>query len=140
NCSQNTDDRNHDHQLDQCKTFLHLCLHFSTPFVFEVAVGLIGFLQEMCQLLGTTGLSACSVDDSSHCRSLAVITTSCKRWERLHGRSMERQDVTFFVRHYWNRETQRSSDVIAPRSGPLPLLRRRGSSLCITALLYYSRR
>src|SRR5690606_30882958 len=24
NCGQNTDDRNHDHQLDQCKTFLHL--------------------------------------------------------------------------------------------------------------------
>src|SRR5690606_37059704 len=46
---ENTDDRNHDHQLDKGKTFLHLSFHFSTPFVFQIAVGLTRPKQETCQ-------------------------------------------------------------------------------------------
>src|SRR5690606_11273406 len=30
---QNPNDRHHDHQFNKGKTFLHLCFHFSTPFV-----------------------------------------------------------------------------------------------------------
>src|SRR5690606_12310477 len=51
---QNTDNRNHDHQLDKGKTFLHLSFHFSTPFVLWIAVGLSTSKQKVCQQTAPT--------------------------------------------------------------------------------------